>query len=142
MKNSRWQKEQTAIKAVQVAFDISAEAQKVIKQEALTNNLNPPDQIRKPLGLSYNNKPVRPRLTVTLNDEECEELAARQGGRGAQAGADRGLGGPDLLPGARDAALAHQGVEGAQQIEVKGREIHSADGPHSIVRFHPRTIGA
>ncbi|NPU91574.1 MAG: hypothetical protein HPY82_06635 [Gammaproteobacteria bacterium] len=79
MKNSRWQQEQNAIKAVQVAFDISAEAQKVIKQEALSNNLNPPDQIRKILGLSYNKKPVRPRLTVTLKDEDFEVLAARYG---------------------------------------------------------------
>lgn len=79
MKNSRWQQEQNAIKAVQVAFDISAEAQKVIKQEALTNNLNPPDQIRKILGLSYNKKPVRPRLTVTLKDEDFAVLAARYG---------------------------------------------------------------
>lgn len=79
MNNSRWQKEQNAIKAIQVAFDISAEAQKIIKQEALTNNLNPPDQIRKILGLSYNKKPVRPRLTVTLKDEDFEVLAQRYG---------------------------------------------------------------
>lgn len=79
MNNSRWQKEQTAIKAIQVAFDISADAQKVIKQEALANNLNPPDQIRKILGLSYNKKPVRPRLTVTLKDEDFEVLGQRYG---------------------------------------------------------------
>ena len=77
MNNSRWQKEQTAIKAIQVAFDISADAQKVIKQEALANNLNPPDQIRKILGLSYNKKPVRPRLTVTLKDADFEVLGQR-----------------------------------------------------------------
>ena len=79
MNNSRWQKEQSAIKAIQVAFDISAEAQKIIKHEALSNNLNPPDQIRKILGLSYNKKPVRPRLTVTLKDEDFAELAKRYG---------------------------------------------------------------
>lgn len=77
MKNSRWQKEHSAIKAVQVAFDISAEAQKIIKQEAVANNLNPPDQIRKILGLSYNRKPVRPRLTVTLKDEDFVVLGQR-----------------------------------------------------------------
>jgi hypothetical protein len=79
MTQSRWQKEQSAIKAIQVAFDISAEAQKIIKQEALANNLNPPDQIRKILGLSYNKKPVRPRLTVTLKDEDFEVLGQRYG---------------------------------------------------------------
>jgi len=79
MNNSRWQKEQSAIKAIQVAFDISAEAQKIIKQEALANNLNPPDQIRKILGLSYNRKPVRPRLTVMLKDEDFVILGQRYG---------------------------------------------------------------
>lgn len=79
MNNSRWQKEQSAIKAIQVAFDISAEAQKIIKQEALANNLNPPDQIRKILGLSYNKKPVRPRLTVTLKDDDFVILGQRYG---------------------------------------------------------------
>lgn len=79
MKPPRWQSEQSAIKAIQIAFDISADAQKIIKQEALNNNLNPPDQIRKILGLSYNKKPVRPRLTVTLKDEDFAVLAERYG---------------------------------------------------------------
>jgi hypothetical protein len=79
MTQSRWQKEQSTPKTIQVAFDISAEAQKIIKQEALANNLNPPDQIRKILGLSYNRKPVRPRLTVTLKDEDFEVLGQRYG---------------------------------------------------------------
>ncbi|MGB3624170.1 hypothetical protein FT643_06550 [Ketobacter sp. MCCC 1A13808] len=75
--NERWQKEKQAIKAVQVAFDISAEAQKTIKQSALNQNLNPPDLIRKILGLPYNKKPVRPRLTVSLRDEDFEILAKK-----------------------------------------------------------------
>lgn len=77
--NERWQKEKQAIKAVQVAFDVSAEAQRVIKQAALDNNLNPPDQIRKILGLPYNKKPVRPRLTVSLKSEDFEILAQKYG---------------------------------------------------------------
>jgi len=75
--NERWQKEKQAIKAVQVAFDISAEAQKTIKQSALNQNLNPPDLIRKILGLPYNKKPVRPRLTVSLRDEDFAILAKK-----------------------------------------------------------------
>lgn len=75
--NERWQKEKQAIKAVQVAFDITAEAQRAIKQSALNNNLNPPDQIRKILGLSYNKKPVRPRLTVSLKAEDFAVLAEK-----------------------------------------------------------------
>ncbi len=75
--NDRWQKEHNAIKAVQVAFDISADAQKAIKYQALANNLNPPDQIRKILGLPYNKKPVRPRLTVSLKQEDFVLLAEK-----------------------------------------------------------------
>lgn len=77
--NERWQKEKQAIKAVQVAFDVSADAQRVIKQAALDNHLNPPDQIRKILGLPYNKKPVRPRLTVSLKSEDFEILAQKYG---------------------------------------------------------------
>lgn len=77
--NERWQKEKQAIKAVQVAFDVSAEAQRAIKQAALNSNLNPPDQIRKILGLPYNKKPVRPRLTVSLKSEDFEILAQKYG---------------------------------------------------------------
>lgn len=77
--NERWQKEKHAIKAVQVAFDVSVEAQRAIKQAALNNNLNPPDQIRKILGLSYSKKPVRPRLTVSLKNEDFEILAEKYG---------------------------------------------------------------
>ena len=77
--NEKWQKEKKAIKATQVAFDISSEAQIIIKKEALSNSLNPPDQIRKILGLPYNKKPQRPRLTVTLKQEDFALLAEKYG---------------------------------------------------------------
>lgn len=75
----KWKGEKTAIKATQVAFDISTEAQIAIKKEALSNRLNPPDQIRKILGLPYNKKPQRPRLTVTLKEEDFQLLADKYG---------------------------------------------------------------
>ncbi|MCG8312795.1 MAG: hypothetical protein MI976_06215 [Pseudomonadales bacterium] len=75
----KWQKEKQAIKATQVAFDIASEAQVIIKQQALAGNLNPPDQIRKILGLPYNKKPQRPRLTVTLKQEDFHLLAEKYG---------------------------------------------------------------
>ena len=75
----KWQKEKQAIKATQVAFDIASEAQVIIKQQALASNLNPPDQIRKILGLPYNKKPQRPRLTVTLKQEDFNVLAEKYG---------------------------------------------------------------
>ena len=75
----KWQKEKQAIKATQVAFDIASEAQVIIKQQALAGNLNPPDQIRKILGLPYNKKPQRPRLTFTLKQEDFHLLAEKYG---------------------------------------------------------------
>jgi hypothetical protein len=77
--SARWEQESSAIRAIQMAFDISGEAQLAIKQAALTHHLNPPDQIRRILGLPYNHKPVRPRLTVTLRPEDFVLLAARYG---------------------------------------------------------------
>lgn len=77
MTKSKWIEEKQALKATQIAFDVSVEAQKIIKTEALNNNLNPPDQIRKILGLSYNKTPARPRLTVSLRDEDFEVLAKK-----------------------------------------------------------------
>jgi len=73
----RWDREKQAIKATQVAFDVSTEAQFLIKKEALVNNLNPPDLVRKILQLPYNKRPVRPRLTVSLKPEDFELLADR-----------------------------------------------------------------
>lgn len=75
----KWKSEKKAIQATQVAFDISSEAQIAIKKEALSNRLNPPDQIRKILGLPYNKKPQRPRLTVTLKPDDFALLAEKYG---------------------------------------------------------------
>ncbi len=69
-----WENEKKAIKATQVAFDISTEAQKNLKLMASHNDLSPSDQMREILGLPRK-KPVRPRLTITLTAEDYEFLA-------------------------------------------------------------------
>jgi len=69
-----WKKESKAVKATQVAFDISTEAQKQLKLKAIYNDLSPSDQMRKILGLP-SKKPVRPRLTISLSAEDYELLA-------------------------------------------------------------------
>lgn len=77
MKNSKpekWEKEKKAIKATQVAFDISTEAQKKLKLMATQNDLSPSDQMREILGLPRK-KPVRPRLTISLTIADYEYLA-------------------------------------------------------------------
>ncbi len=77
MKKSKpdmWENEKKAIKATQVAFDISTEAQKKLKLMASNNSLSPSDQMREILGLPRK-KPVRPRLTISLTVEDYEFLA-------------------------------------------------------------------
>ncbi len=73
----RWDREKKAIKATQVAFDISSDAQHLLKRDALEQHLNPPDLVRKILQLPYNKRPVRPRLTVSLKPEDFDLLADR-----------------------------------------------------------------
>ena len=78
-RKDRWTKEREAIRATQVAFDLASETQYSIKRAALSERLNPPDFIRKLLGLPYNKLPVRPRLTVTFKPEDLELLGQRYG---------------------------------------------------------------
>ena len=66
----RWQSSQKAMKAVQVAFDMDEKIQYKIRKAALDNNLSPSEQIRDILGLTINKRPKRPRLTVSLNNQD------------------------------------------------------------------------
>ena len=75
----RWQKEQRAVKAVQIAFDVGEEVQYLIRREALDLAINPPDRIRQILGLPVNSKPVRPRLSISLSPEDFILLAEQFG---------------------------------------------------------------
>ncbi|EAR07828.1 hypothetical protein [Reinekea blandensis] len=73
-----WPDERRAIKAVQIAFDISTDAQRRIKTSAIKADRTPSDQIRSILGLPVK-KPVRPRLTISLSADEMALLAERYG---------------------------------------------------------------
>ena len=73
-----WPEERKALKAIQLAFDISNDAQKQIKREAIEKNRTPSDQLRAILGLPVK-KPQRPRLTLSLNTDELRLLAQRYG---------------------------------------------------------------
>ncbi|MEW8625625.1 MAG: hypothetical protein AB2551_07730 [Candidatus Thiodiazotropha sp.] len=75
----KWEKEKAAAAAVQIAFDLGVDTQTLIKKKALDEHLNTPDFIRKILGLQYKNKPVRPRLTLSLSDEDFSLLAKEYG---------------------------------------------------------------
>lgn len=73
----KWEKQKTAIRATQLAFDLSAQVQKSIKKTAIDQDLTPSDMIRKILGLEVKSKKTRQRLTFYLNDEELALLAQR-----------------------------------------------------------------
>ena len=71
----RWRKEKQATKAVQVAFDLDEQIQKIIRREAIDKGMNPSDRVREILGLKVNAKPVRLRLSISLADEDFASLA-------------------------------------------------------------------
>lgn len=73
----KWQSSVKAMKAVQVAFDMDEKIQLSIRKEALEAGLSPSDQIRDILGLSINNRPKRPRLTVSLAPDDYQVLAEK-----------------------------------------------------------------
>jgi hypothetical protein len=75
----RWQGSDTALRAVQVAFDVEAVVLEAVRCAAFENNLSNSDQIRRILGLITSRRPKRPRLTVTLTPEDYETLGKRYG---------------------------------------------------------------
>jgi hypothetical protein len=72
-----WEKQKSAIRATQLAFDLSTQVQKKIKKKAIDSDLTPSDMIRKILGLDVKSKKTRQRLTFYLNDDELAALAER-----------------------------------------------------------------
>ncbi|MFT5296692.1 MAG: hypothetical protein ACI9YH_002712 [Colwellia sp.] len=73
----KWQSSIKAVKAVQVAFDMDEKIQLAIRTQALNAGLSPSDQIRDILGLPTNKRPKRPRLTVSLGQDDYEVLALK-----------------------------------------------------------------
>ncbi len=75
----RWKSSSNAVKAVQVAFDTGEEIASRIRLAACQAGISPSDQIRCIIGLPTSSKAKRPRLTVTLSDEDYSALAERYG---------------------------------------------------------------
>jgi hypothetical protein len=73
----RWKRSDKAVKAVQVAFDASEELSRKIRVAASRNGISASDQIRTIVGLPIASRPKRPRLTVSLSEEDYELLARR-----------------------------------------------------------------
>jgi hypothetical protein len=66
-------------RAVQLAFDVDDAVRDAVRTAAFQNHQSPSDQIRHLLGLPTPTRPLRPRLTVSLDDADCALLAARYG---------------------------------------------------------------
>jgi len=79
-KPARWQGSESALRAVQVAFDVEQAVMEAVRVAAFHANISPSTQIRKVLGLPVPARaPQRPRLTVTLSEADYALLAARYG---------------------------------------------------------------
>lgn len=73
----KWDKEQKAVRATQVAFDLTEKVQQRIRKRAVDELLTPSDYVRKVLGLKISDKPKRLRLSVSLSPDEMLQLAQR-----------------------------------------------------------------
>ena len=73
----KWLRQEQAVRATQMAFDLSSELQKSIKKQAIDQELTPSDMMRKILGLDVKSKKTRQRLSFNLNDDEIAQLASR-----------------------------------------------------------------
>ncbi|CAM4065876.1 hypothetical protein [Pseudoalteromonas byunsanensis] len=76
---AKWQRQEQAVRATQMAFDLSSEVQKSIKKQAIDQELTPSDMIRKILNLEVKSKKTRQRLSFNLSNEEIALLAERFG---------------------------------------------------------------
>lgn len=73
---SKWDKNNKAIKATQVAFELEQKVARQINEMAVKEGLTTSNQIRKLMGLSYS-PPKRPRLTVSLSPDDYVELGKK-----------------------------------------------------------------
>ena len=78
-KPPRWQGNEQALRAVQVAFDVEEAVMEAIRVAAFHGNVSTSTQIRQVLGLPVPTRPKRPRLTVTLSESDYALLASRYG---------------------------------------------------------------
>ncbi|MFC1749025.1 hypothetical protein ACFL2V_09495 [Pseudomonadota bacterium] len=75
-KKATWKKQEKAIKATQIAFELEQQVAAHIQQMAVKEGLTSSNQIRKLIGLSYS-PPKRPRLTVSLSPDDYEMLGKK-----------------------------------------------------------------
>ncbi len=73
---SSWTKSDKSIRAVQVIFELEQAQSRTLRINAIEQDLSPSDYIRDIIGLPRK-KPLRPRLSISLSDEDYRLLAKR-----------------------------------------------------------------
>jgi len=71
-----WTRSDKNIRAVQVIFELEQTQSKLLRINAIEQDLSPSDYIRDIIGLPRK-KPVRPRLSISLSHEDYKILAKR-----------------------------------------------------------------
>jgi len=71
-----WTKSDKNIRAVQVIFELEQAQSKALRIDAINKDLSPSDYIRDIVGLPRK-KPIRPRLSISLSEEDYKTLAKR-----------------------------------------------------------------
>ncbi len=78
-----WSKSNQSIKAVQVIFELEQAVSRTLRIKAIEQDLSPSDYIRDIVGLPRK-KPVRPRLSISLSEDDYEILAKKYKLKSAQ----------------------------------------------------------
>ena len=73
---SSWEKSTKSIRAVQVIFELEQEESRTLRIKAIEKDLSPSDYIREVIGLPRK-KPIRPRLSISLSEDDYKILANR-----------------------------------------------------------------
>lgn len=115
---ARWQSAQPALRAVQLAFDVSEQVLQAIRAAAFAANLSNSDQIRVVLDLPLARQAKRPRLTVSLSPADYQLLARRY-----KLAADDHLRIKEMVA-AELAAFANAQVESAVTVSGAGKRAN------------------
>ncbi len=73
---NKWRKSEKSLRAVQLVFEFGKAVSENIRREANTKGISSSDQIRQIIGLPTK-KTKRPRLSVSLSEEDYELLGRR-----------------------------------------------------------------
>ncbi len=74
--HARWSQSDKSLRAVQVIFELGLEQSRTLRINAIEQDLSPSDYIREIIGLPRK-KPIRPRLSISLSNEDYQILADR-----------------------------------------------------------------